>query len=161
MTTTSAAIVTFSLRTPIGHVVLESAHGALVGVRLPAEPRRPRHDVDDVPPVLESAATQLLEYFAGERTRFDLATEPDGTEFQLRVWAELGRIPYGQTVTYGELARRVGRPGGARAVGQANGRNPLPIVVPCHRVVARDGLGGYSGGIDVKRALLAQEGVAT
>ena len=91
---------------------MESAHGALIGLRFSGERREPRHDTADVPPILESAADQLLEYFAGERTQFDLKTDPDGTEFQLRVWTELGQIPYGQTVTYGELARRVGRPGG-------------------------------------------------
>jgi O-6-methylguanine DNA methyltransferase len=87
--------------------------------------------------------------------------EMNGTEFQRQVWAELRRIPYGQTISYGELARRVGRPKGPRAVGQANGKNPIPIVVPCHRVVASKGLGGYAGGLPMKQALLTVEGMAS
>jgi methylated-DNA-[protein]-cysteine S-methyltransferase len=86
--------------------------------------------------------------------------ELDGTEFQKEVWAELSRIPYGETISYGELARRVGRPRGPRAVGQANGKNPIAIIVPCHRVVASNGIGGYGGGLPLKRALLTLEGVA-
>ena len=85
--------------------------------------------------------------------------ELDGTPFQKDVWAELSRIPYGETISYGELARRVGRPKGPRAVGQANGRNPIAIIVPCHRVLASNGIGGYGGGLPCKRALLALEGV--
>ena len=85
--------------------------------------------------------------------------ELDGTEFQREVWAELSRIPYGETISYGELARRVGRPRGPRAVGQANGKNPIAIIVPCHRVVAGNGIGGYGGGLPLKRALLTLEGV--
>jgi methylated-DNA-[protein]-cysteine S-methyltransferase len=102
---------------------------------------------------------QLDEYFAGSRATFDLALAPAGTPFQQRVWAELARIPAGTTVTYGELARRAGRPGAARAVGAAVGRNPVSIVVPCHRVVGSDGaLTGYAGGIARKAFLLALEG---
>ena len=86
--------------------------------------------------------------------------EADGTPFQKEVWAELTRIGYGKTISYGELARRVGCPKGPRAVGQANGRNPIPIIVPCHRVLASNGIGGYGGGLKVKRALLALEGVS-
>ena len=123
-----------------------------------ANDRHGRRDVDDVPPVLKETATQLEEYFAGERTDFDLPMELDGTPFQREVWAELTRIPYGETISYGELARRVGRPNGPRAVGQANGRNPIPIIVPCHRVLASNGIGGYGGGLEVKRALLAAGG---
>ncbi len=158
MTTTSDLTVTMPLETPIGRVVLECANDALIGIWLPCERRGHRTDVADVPPVLKSTATQLREYFGGARTEFDVPLELEGTEFQRQVWNELSRIPYGETITYGELARRVGRSGGARAVGQANGRNPVPIIVPCHRVVASDGLGGYGGGLDVKRALLAREG---
>ena len=89
-----------------------------------------------------------------------MAIELDGTEFQRAVWRELSKIPYGETISYGELARRVGRPKGPRAVGQANGKNPIAIIVPCHRVVASNGLGGYGGGLAMKRALLALEGVS-
>ncbi len=101
---------------------------------------------------------QLDEYFAGTRTDFDLLVQLDGTEFQMRVWTELRAIPYGQTISYGELARRVGSPHAYRAVGTANGHNPLAVVIPCHRVIASDGsLGGYGGGLDRKRWLLALE----
>jgi methylated-DNA-[protein]-cysteine S-methyltransferase len=158
-TTTPATTTAMPLDTPIGRLVLECDGDVLVGLWLPNDPRHERHDAGDVPPVLEESATQLEEYFAGERTEFDLPMALDGTPFQRAVWAELTHIPYGQTISYGELARRVGRPSGPRAVGQANGRNPIPIVVPCHRVLASNGIGGYGGGLEVKRALLAVEGV--
>ena len=103
---------------------------------------------------------ELLEYFQGKRKNFDLPLESGGTPFQRRVWAELAAIPYGTVVTYGELARRVGLPKGARAVGQANHRNPLPIFLPCHRVVGANGaLTGYAGGLDLKTQLLRLEGI--
>jgi methylated-DNA-[protein]-cysteine S-methyltransferase len=100
-------------------------------------------------------ARQLDEYFAGKRKTFDLPLAPDGTEFQKRVWAELARIPYGETISYAELARRVGSEGAARAVGRANATNPIAIVVPCHRVIGADGsLTGYAYGVEMKRSLL-------
>jgi methylated-DNA-[protein]-cysteine S-methyltransferase len=103
---------------------------------------------------------QLDEYFAGTRRTFDLPIAPRGTAFQLRVWNALRAIPYGSVCNYGDIARAIGQPGASRAVGQANGRNPLPIVVPCHRVIASDGsIGGYSGGLAIKHRLLALEGV--
>ena len=109
-------------------------------------------------PVLWDAAEQLASYFAGELREFTLPLRPSGTPFELTVWDGLCRIAYGETTSYGELAGRVGRPGAARAVGRANGRNPLPIVVPCHRVIGADGtLTGYAGGLSVKRALLDLE----
>jgi methylated-DNA-[protein]-cysteine S-methyltransferase len=151
--------VTMPYDTPIGRLVLECDGDVLVGVWLPNERRHVRNDADDVPPVLKETASQLDEYFAGERTDFDVRMELDGTDFQREVWTELTRIPYGETISYGELARRVGRPSAPRAVGQANGRNPIPIIVPCHRVLASNGIGGYGGGLKVKRALLAVEGV--
>ena len=120
------------MNTPIGQIVLESDGDVLIGLRLPNAVGLGRRDEES--PVLKEAATQLEEYFAGERTDFDLRMELDGTPFQREVWAELTRIPYGETISYGELARRVGRPRGPRAVGQANGRNPIAIIVPCHRV---------------------------
>ena len=144
---------------PVGHLVLESDEDVLIGIWLPNATRHQARRVDDVPPVLKETITQLEEYFAGERTEFDVRMELDGTPFQREVWAELSRIPYGETISYGELARRVGRPKGPRAVGQANGRNPIPIIVPCHRVLASNGIGGYGGGLPCKRALLAIEGV--
>jgi methylated-DNA-[protein]-cysteine S-methyltransferase len=101
---------------------------------------------------------QLDDYFDGKRTSFELELAPDGTDFQREVWKALAAIPYGKTTTYGEIARAIGRPSAARAVGAANGQNPLSIVVPCHRVVGRDGtLTGYAGGIEQKETLLALE----
>ena len=155
----SSATATMPLETPIGRLVLECDGDVLIGVWLPHERRHGRRDADDLAPVLKETATQLEEYFAGERQEFDVPMELDGTPFQQEVWAELTRIPYGETISYGELARRVGRPSAPRAVGQANGRNPIPIIVPCHRVLASNGIGGYGGGLKVKRALLAVEGV--
>lgn len=101
---------------------------------------------------------QLAEYFAGARREFDLPLAPRGTAFQQRVWEELRRIPYGETISYAELARRVGRPGASRAVGRANATNPIAVIVPCHRVIGSDGaLTGYAGGEPLKRALLELE----
>jgi methylated-DNA-[protein]-cysteine S-methyltransferase len=105
--------------------------------------------------------TQLEEYFAGRRRTFSLRLAPEGTEFQRATWRALSAIPYGETISYAELACRVGRPAASRAVGAANGANPLPIVVPCHRVIGKDGsLTGFGGGLPVKRALLELEGAA-
>jgi methylated-DNA-[protein]-cysteine S-methyltransferase len=152
---------TMPLDTPVGRLVLESDGDVLIGIWLPPQSMTSRRDGHDAPPVLKDTVIQLEEYFAGERTEFDVPLELDGTDFQKEVWRELTRIPYGETISYGELARRVGRPRGPRAVGQANGRNPIPIIVPCHRVVASDGIGGYGGGLPMKRALLAVEGIAS
>ena len=111
--------------------------------------------------VLTAARRQLAEYFAGRRRDFDLPLVPAGTDFQLAVWRALGDIPFGATTSYGDVARRIGRPRAVRAVGAANGANPLSIVVPCHRVVGRDGrLTGYGGGLPAKQRLLKLEGVA-
>jgi methylated-DNA-[protein]-cysteine S-methyltransferase len=111
------------------------------------------------PRALREVARQLAEYFARERRAFDLPLAPEGTPFQLEAWRALVAIPYGTTISYGELARRIGKPEAARAVGAANGANPLPIVVPCHRVIGRDGsLTGFGGGLLAKRALLELEG---
>jgi len=105
---------------------------------------------------------QLEEYFAGRRQEFDLPLDPRGTEFQRRVWQRLRSIAYGETTTYGTLARELGDPGASRAVGLANGSNPLPIVIPCHRVIGTDGsLTGFGGGLPVKQALLDLERAAT
>lgn len=108
--------------------------------------------------VLREARRQLDEYFAGQRREFDLPLRPSGTEFQLRVWQALREISYGQTATYADIARAIGRPKAFRAVGQANHVNPISIIVPCHRVVGSDGsLTGYGGGLAVKTALLTRE----
>jgi methylated-DNA-[protein]-cysteine S-methyltransferase len=107
---------------------------------------------------VKEAVRQLEEYFAGRRTEFDLPLVPQGTGFQMTVWRHLRDIPYGETISYGELARRVGNPKASRAVGSANGSNPLPIVIPCHRVIGSSGkMTGFGGGIPVKEALLALE----
>ena len=104
---------------------------------------------------------ELIEYFAGKRTVFKVALAPDGTSFQRAVWKAISGVPYGQTISYGELARRAGFPDGARAAGAATGRNPIGIIVPCHRIVGADGsLTGYAGGLARKRALLALEGAS-
>jgi len=112
--------------------------------------------------VLERAREQLEEYFTGRRQQFDLPLDPRGTDFQRRVWQRLRSIAYGETTTYGALARELGDPGASRAVGLANGSNPLPIVIPCHRVIGADGsLTGFGGGLPVKQALLELERAAT
>ncbi len=167
---------------PIGPLRLESADGvALSAIRFEGEPAwpdaqadspaasaAPSGTLDDVavePPaqVLVRAAEQLAAYFAGRLRDFDLPLAPRGTDFQRRVWSELATVPYGTTISYGELAARAGRPVSAsRAVGAANGANPIPVVVPCHRVIGADGtLTGYAGGLARKDALLRLEGVPT
>jgi len=141
--------------TPLGGLRLHVHAGLLTAIDFDAAPQRER--VDNA--VLDDAERQLTEYFAGERMAFDLPLASEGSEFQKKVWAELRRIPYGETATYGDIARRLGyEPVISRAVGVANASNPLPIVVPCHRVIGSDGkLTGYAGGIDRKRALLELE----
>lgn len=145
------------LDSPLGELLVLGAGDAVTGLWT-----TPRGDLvagarrDDG--AFRATAAQLDEYFAGERTAFDLPLAAAGTAFQRRVWAQLRRIPYGETTTYGQLAQRIGRPGCARAVGHANGRNPIAILVPCHRVIGRDGtLTGYAGGLRRKRALLELE----
>jgi len=121
----------------------------------------PAHWVEVDPsshPVLAAAVAQLGEYFSGRRTEFDLPIDPVGTDFQRRAWRELEQIPFGETITYGEQAVRLGDRNKTRAVGSANGKNPIPIVVPCHRVVGADGtLTGFAGGLDTKAWLLDHE----
>jgi methylated-DNA-[protein]-cysteine S-methyltransferase len=122
-------------------------------------PRRPDAAWQRESSPFRSLARQLGEYFARERREFDLALAPEGTPFQLATWLALRSIPYGTTISYAELASRVGRPAASRAVGAANGQNPLPIVVPCHRVIGKDGsLTGFGGGLPTKQALLELEG---
>jgi len=140
---------------PIGGLRLHTNAGLITAIDFDARPRHSK--VAD--PLLDEAERQLTEYFAGKRTTFDLPLASDGTEFQKKVWGELHRIPYGETASYGDVARRLGyEPVISRAVGAANGANPLPIVVPCHRVIGSDGsLTGYAGGIERKRTLLDLE----
>jgi methylated-DNA-[protein]-cysteine S-methyltransferase len=159
-TTTLTASYTLSFASPIGELVLLSDGTHLTGLLLPGSDRplhgEPRHDL----PIFAETERQLREYFAGGRHAFDLPMAQSGTPFQQRVWNELARIPYGHTASYADIAARLGQPGAARAVGSANGRNRIAIIVPCHRVIAADGtLGGYGGGLEAKRFLLALEGV--
>ena len=147
-----------TVETPLGRVVLVAGERAVEELLLPGTPPDetiPEHRT----PLLCRAEKELQEYFHGGRRDFDLPLAPAGTPFQQRVWQELCRIPYGRTASYGEIARRIGLPKGPRAVGQANHRNPIPILIPCHRVIAaRGALGGYGGGLDIKIRLLKLEG---
>ena len=147
-----------TLGCPLGELLLTAEGGRLTGLFMPGE--------DVVPPagaVRDDAAfatirIQLAEYFAGDRSAFDLPLAPPGTAFRQLVWGELQRIGYGQTITYAELAARIGKPTAIRAAGAANGANPVSIVIPCHRVVGSNGsLTGYSGGLEAKRFLLDLE----
>jgi methylated-DNA-[protein]-cysteine S-methyltransferase len=149
---------------PIGPLTLIVQDGRLAGVRMEITRYQPDAGAPgavvarESDPVLAAAASQLDAYFRGELTSFDLPLALEGTQFQRCVWAALQSIPYGETVSYGELAGRIGQPSASRAVGLANGRNPVAIVVPCHRVIGADGsLTGYGGGVDRKRFLLALE----
>ncbi|PMR79700.1 methylated-DNA--[protein]-cysteine S-methyltransferase [Halomonas urumqiensis] len=143
---------------PLGEILLTADEQGLTRLCLAADDQPDPEDAKRNDAALADAREQLMGYFAGRRQHFSLSLAPGGSEFQREVWAALLRIPYGQTRTYGELARRLGRDGAARAIGTANGANPLPLLIPCHRVVAADGLGGYSGGPQLKRKLLALEG---
>src|SRR5581483_906108 len=148
------------LPTPVGRLMLALDGQGLrhVDFETGRYPTRVGEDWEHGPGALREVRTQLLAYFAGRLTEFDLPLAPVGSDFQLRVWDELRRIPYGATTSYGELARRLGDVSASRAVGSANASNPLPIVVPCHRVVGADGsLTGFGGGLPVKRFLLDHE----
>ncbi len=157
-------MVATRFESPIGDLLLTASDSALTGVWFPVKgqvtttlPNEGHRTTNDV---LARASEQLAEYFAGGRTTFAIPLEPAGTPFQRRVWDALRAIPYGTTLSYSELARRLGDVRATRAVGAANGRNPIPIIVPCHRVVGADGsLTGFGGGLDRKRWLLEHEGV--
>ena len=147
-----------TLSTPIGELVLTAdPDGALTRLYLPRHrPDTAGWERDDA--LLEPVRRQLTEYFAGARTEFDLPLRPAGARFQLQVWDALLKIPYGETASYGEIAREIGHPTAFRAVGAANGQNPIAIIVPCHRVIGSNGsLTGYGGGLPAKRALLDLE----
>jgi len=142
---------------PIGPLTLVATNGALCGLYMAEHRYSPARDTFGPadPRGLEPAVEQLAAYFGGELTEFDLPLAMAGTPFQQRVWQELRHIPFGETVTYGELAQRLGQPTASRAVGLANGKNPVSIVVPCHRVIGTSGsLTGYGGGLPRKRYLL-------
>jgi methylated-DNA-[protein]-cysteine S-methyltransferase len=153
---------TVSMKTPIGVLQIEGDDEVITLVTLPgkSDSPTPATPKGPLPAAVSKAVKQLEEYFAGERTEFDLPLDLEGTAFQKEVWSTLGEIPYGKTISYAELASMVGRPTAYRAVGQANGANPIPIILPCHRVLASGGrIGGYGGGLDMKRQLLALEGI--
>jgi len=151
-----AMLTMMTLRTPIGPLRLYGESDELVGVDLPD--RDALDGVERRTDVLVRTADQLAEYFAGQRQDFDLPLAPRGTGFQTLVWRTLMRIPYGETWSYGQLARAIRRPAASRAVGAANGRNPIPIIMPCHRVIGSNGsLTGYGGGLPIKRWLLDHE----
>lgn len=148
------------LDTPIGELLLAGDDDALSLIGFPKGSMRREPEPDWIfnEQRLANACQQLREYFAGERREFDLSLQLDGTEFQVSVLEALQEIPYGETTSYGEIAKRIGRPKAVRAVGAANGRNPIPIVVPCHRVIGSTGdLTGFGGGLDTKEALLRLE----
>lgn len=158
-----SAIYWHEIDSPVGRLLLAGSAAALQRVHFQAgpEPLRPPRAWRHAAAPFARVLAELGEYFAGTRRQFDLPLAPRGTAFQLAVWSALRTIPYGETVSYGELARRLGRAGLARAVGLANGANPLPIIVPCHRVIGADGaLTGFGGGLGIKRALLSLEGAA-
>ncbi len=152
--------IAMTVASPLGALALVARDGVLTSVSLPGQrhapepPRGARRDDEWFAPVV----AQLEAYFDGSRQSFELPIAPEGTEFQRRVWAGLCEIPYGETASYRDLAIAVGSPSACRAVGLANGRNPLAIVVPCHRVIGADGsLTGYGGGLEAKRWLLEHE----
>jgi methylated-DNA-[protein]-cysteine S-methyltransferase len=148
-----------TVNSPIGELMLCGDEHALTALHLPGRHPAPGPGWRRDDARFADVARQLEQYFAGDRSTFDVPLRPAGGAFERAVWAELERIPYGTTASYGELARRLGRPSAARAVGAANGRNPIAVIVPCHRVIGADGsLTGYAGGLATKRALLDLEG---
>ena len=143
--------------TVLGQVAIAEESGRVTNLFFPEEyiPLELQRKETDA---LKKAAEQLREYLQGKRTVFDVPLAPEGTAFQKQVWEALIKIPYGETSSYGKLAQDIGRPGAARAVGMANNRNPIPVIIPCHRVIGADGsLVGYGGGLPIKEKLLALE----
>ncbi len=154
---TDAISQKYAFSTPVGTVTIAERDGALAALAFSGTP----HEGDAPTPLLAETKRQLMEYFAGQRREFSLPLAPEGTPWQHRVWDVLRTIPYGQTRTYGEVARLAGAPGASRACGMANNRNPISIIIPCHRVVGVGGrLTGYGGGLGVKAAVLRIERAA-
>ena len=148
------------LSSPIGSLLLAADATGLREITFPKNgaPVPPQPDWHEDPSAFTEPIRQLRAYFAGDLETFDLPLSPQGTPFQQTVWSELLNIPFGETISYGELAKRIGNPNASRAVGLANGSNPIPIVVPCHRVIGANGkLTGYGGGLPIKEKLLALE----
>jgi len=148
---------------PYGRILLVASDEELSGVYFDGQKHHPQLEAawrqDARHALLRQAKRELAEYFGGERKRFEIALAPAGTPFQCRVWRAISTVDFGTTIAYGELARRSGSPGSARAAGAATGRNPIGIIVPCHRIIGSNGsLTGYAGGLEKKRALLALEG---
>lgn len=150
------SLASVNLASPLGTWTIEGDRDGLTAIYMPG---RRRAEKGAPSPLVRAARRQLEEYFNGRRTSFDLDLHLNGTEFQTRVWTKLANIPFGSVATYGEIADAIGHHGAFRAVGTANSKNPFPIVVACHRVVAANGIGGYAGGLEIKRGLLALEGV--
>ena len=149
-----------TVSTPLGDITVVADDAGLTQVILAGDDGSVLAEATEGGPSVDAAAQQLAEYFAGERMAFDVPLAPQGTEFQMTVWKALGDVPFGTTATYGEIARAIGQLTATRAVGAANGRNPIPIIIPCHRVIGASGeLTGYSGGggIETKRRLLDHE----
>lgn len=151
----------FEMKTSLGKIYLVASDKGLQSVLFQKQSKSTVIKLDLAKKsdrILQAAAVQIKEYLSGERKKFNLKFDISGTVFQQKVWKELSKIPFGQTVSYKEVAKRIKNPRAIRAVGTANGRNPICIIVPCHRVIAADGtLGGYSGGIEFKKKLLAIE----
>jgi methylated-DNA-[protein]-cysteine S-methyltransferase len=151
-------LVTRTLASPIGELTLTARAGALVAIDFPNHPGGRLARAVKRHPVLDQTARELAEYFAGKRQRFSVVLAPDGTPFQRLVWDALYTIPFAVTWSYGQLAAAIRRPSASRAVGAANGRNPLPIIIPCHRVIGASGaLTGFGGGLPTKQWLLGHE----
>ncbi|AQA20048.1 cysteine methyltransferase [Halioglobus japonicus] len=147
------------LNSPIGTLRVLSDGQHITAIEWPEQHSDTAGQIEQSDAALAQCVEQLQEYFAGTRRSFDLPLAPGGTEFQNAVWAQLARIPFGELRSYGDIAREMGKPKAMRAVGAANGRNPIPIVVPCHRVIGSDGsLTGFAGGLDAKKTLLNLEG---
>ena len=157
-----------SFKTSVGTVRTAATDKGLAIIALPGESRHsyegrikklfPGHEVTSGGTVNKQAERQISAFLNGRLKKFTVKLDPHGTPFQKQVWRRVARIPYGKTITYGEIARAIGNAGASRAVGAANGDNPLPLIVPCHRVVASTGLGGYGGGLKLKKRLLKMEG---
>jgi len=148
------------IASPVGKLRLVASEKGLVAIDVRNHTKQETTIDASAQAILIKTKKQLEQYFAGTRTSFDVALDLVGTEFQVQAWRALGRIPFGKTISYGQQAKNMKKPKAFRAVGSANGMNPVPIIVPCHRVVASDGsLGGYSLGLKMKKQLLAIEGV--
>ena len=145
----------YYLKTPIGFLKIRTDNQCIKAITFVNNPEK---DSEYQPEIMQKAIQQLKEYFKGNRKEFDLALKPTGTEFQIQTWKEVNKIPFGKTATYLDIAKKTGSHKNTRAVGAANGKNPIPIIIPCHRIIGTNGkLTGYTGGIGKKRWLLKHE----